>query len=149
MLIVSDRIRDVLPLTLQFGLCMPVNGRHLVYRDARSDSDGGPVGDGSHGSGMCNCTAFWSFRTNHQLHRKLLAAYCQQMLEDAGSGKGARGPLSLWRAQWKTGIFPYTLPSHYCVTGSNLWVPAEHAICLHVGHDDVAQKYADLIARTS
>lgn len=143
---VSDRIRDLIPLSLRFGLCQPVNGRHMVYRDARSDCDGGKIADESHGSGMCHCTALWALGSGHEAAKNLLHAYCDQMDDDARSNSGARGPLSLWRAQWQTGIFPYTLPSHYCVTGSNLWVPPDDAIVLHVGHATVREKYAALIS---
>lgn len=146
LLIVSKRIRSLIPLAQKFGLCMPVNGRHLVYRDARSDCDGGRVDDETEGGGMCHCTALWAFETQGDgLHRHLLETYCDQIQLDALENKGARGPLSLWRAEWKTGISPYTLPSHYCVTGSNLWVPAADAIVLHVGHESVKQNYQSLI----
>lgn len=148
LLVVSNRVRALIPLAMTFGLCMPVNGRHLVYRDARSDCDGGRVDDETAGASMCHCTALWAFGTKRgPSDRQLLEQYCEFIQYDAQANRGARGPLSLWRAQWETGITPYTLPSHYCVTGSNLWVPADDAIVLHVGHAEVVTKYSDLIAR--
>lgn len=144
LLCVSDRVRDIIPIAKRFGLCMPVNGRHLLWRDARSQCDGGKVQDESRGSGMCHCTAFWAIGS--RLHRALLQEYCEQIVYDAEHGCGARGPLSLGRAQWKVGASPYTLPSHWCVTGSNLWIEPEHAIILHVGHKAVSDRYRELIA---
>lgn len=146
LVVVSDRVQDLIPLAQHFGLCMPVNGRHLVYRDARSDCDGGKVRDDTHGSAMCHCTALWAFSEETETgHRMLLEEYLVQIVDDAQRNTGARGPLSLWRAQWERRLAPYTLPSHYCVTGSNLWVPAEDAIVLHVGHQAVQTHYASLL----
>lgn len=152
LMIVSKDVQAIVPLTINFGLCMPVNGRHLVWRDARSTCDGGPVNDPSLGMGMCHATALWAFSANNRTpsHTKLLEAYLEQIRDDAKANRGARGPLSLWRAEWKMCVSPYTLPVQWCVTGSNLGdsmagnrtVP----VILHVGHDAVRAHYADLIA---
>lgn len=139
-LVVHDkRVRAIIPLAQKFGLCMPVNGRHLVWRDARSTCDGGPVADESLGMGMCQCTAFWAYNPKKLSMYPLLDAYLKCIIRDAALGRGARGPLSFWRACWETGSFPYTLPIQWCVTGSNLDVP--EPVILHVGHDAVKEKF--------
>ena len=78
-----------------------------------------------------------------------MQAYCDQIQKDCHWNTGARGPLSLWRATWNTGIYPYTLPREWCVTGSNLGdskvkgrtVP----IVLHAGHAAVETHYQELV----
>ena len=151
LLIVNESVRTLIPLVERFHLCAPSNGRHIVWRDARSPLDGGKVADPSGGCGMCHCTALMALDTKHQPSRDLLSAYCGQIRADADTNRGARGPLSLWRASWRTGIAPYTLPREWCVTGSNLG-DVEAAgrtvpIVLHVGHQTVADHYRDLVEK--
>lgn len=153
LVVCSDAVRSIIPLALKFGLCMPSGGRHILWRDARSSCDGGPVSDDSLGCGMAHCTAFWAFHTRSEPHRRLLEAYVEQIQEDARNNCGARGPLSFWRATWKTGIFPYTLPREWCITGSNLGDVAIDGrpvpIVLHSGHTAVDVHYRELIEKAN
>lgn len=149
LVIVNRNVRSLLALTEKFGLCMPVNGRHLVWKDAKSTCDGGPVHDGSLGMGMCHATALWSFCTQSSLHRTLLEAYLRQIHCDAEGNRGARGPLSLWRAEWDTGVAPYTLPVQWCITSSNMgpvkYKNETEPVILHVGHPAIHEHYRELL----
>lgn len=145
LLIVDNDVKAIVPLAETFGLCMAINGRFTVKRDARSDSDGGTVDDPSRGLGTCHATAFWAFNPKSTDHRVLLEAYAHKVIEGAQRKIGARGPLALWRAQWATGVPIYTLPLQWCVTGSNLGKGGE--IILHVGQRQVADHYGELIQK--
>lgn len=149
LLIVNDKVTSIVALTERFGMCMPTNGRHIVWRDSKSECDGGDVSDDSLGCGLCHCTAFWALQTSSDRHRMLLEEYLKTIQFDASENRGARGPLSLWRASWATGISPYTLPREWCITGSNLGEPiykgAPIPIILHAGHKDVLDHYKDII----
>lgn len=149
LLVVNPEVRTIIDLTMKFGMCVPVNGRHIVWRDAASDSDGGPVEDESHGMGPCLCTAFMAMRTDSEQHQRLVAAYEAHVLHDAVTQKGARGPLSLWRAMWETGVYPCILPTHWCVTGSNTHLATDYngrplPVILHAGHQATVEKYGHL-----
>lgn len=144
LLIVNDNVKTIIPLAQKFGLCMAVNGRHVVHRDAKSDSDGGPVKDPTLGYGMCHCTAFWAYWTRGPSQfASLLKHYCHEVIEGAKNRTGARGPLALWRAEWMTGTRIYTLPVQWCVTASNMGLGGE--VILHVGHDRIMEHYKGLI----
>lgn len=153
LLIVNPDVRSIIPLVMHFGLCMPTNGRHIVWRDARSPLDGGAVDDKSRGCGMCHCTAFIACNQNDIRGRSLLSDYAHQVYDDANYKQGARGPLSFWRASWKAMCFPCTLPREWCITGSNLG-DAESSgrtvpIILHVGHETVREHYRELVEKYS
>jgi hypothetical protein len=149
LLIVSPDVRAIIPIVQRWKMAMPTNGRHICWRDAASDCDGGRIDDETLGCGTCHCTALWAWETSPGPHRKLLESYCEQIQSDAIHNRGARGPLSLWRAEWATGITPYTLPREWCITGSNLGDVKKNGrtipIVLHVGHETVTQHYRELI----
>lgn len=150
LLVVNPEVRTIIPLVMQFGMCIPVNGRHIVWRDAASDCDGGPVQDETHGMGTCLCTAFMAMQTYNDTSREMMLSYRDRVIHDAQHGYGARGPLSLWRAMWDTGIFPFVLPTHWCVTGSNLWLAEDYKgkplpIILHAGHAATLDQYKRLL----
>lgn len=149
LLCVNQDVQSIIPLCHNFGMCMPSNGRHIVWRDSMSECDGGNVFDKSLGCGMSRCTAFWALSTRSEMHLELIRNYVVQIEQDAKKKRGARGPLSLWRAEWSTRISPYGLPREWCITGSNLGdlyhkgrtVP----IILHVGHESVREHYKEII----
>lgn len=150
LLIASNAVRTIIPLVEAFGLCMPVNGRSLIWRDSMSDCDGGIVEDDTLGLGMCHCTAFIAANPKDERARTLLQAYCDQVKSDAKHDRGARGPLSFWRACHRTGLFPYTLPIEWCITGSNLGMSTYKGrtvpVILHAGHKEALTHYADVLS---
>lgn len=141
LVVVSEDVRTILPLAEAFGLCLPVNGRHFVYRDAQSTCDGGELDDPTEGMGMALATGLWAFDTQHYRARALLEEYVAQM-----QTRPCRGPLALWRAQYATGIHAYALPPQWLVTGN--MPKLEHPIVLHAGHTTVTDLYPELMEGT-
>jgi len=135
MKVVSDRVRALIPLTERFGICLPANPRLLVGVDGTVGADTDYVigEDDSLGTGFaCNMTPI-AFATKDPRGRALLECFRDTYRR--------RGPLSMWRAIWKSGIHPYLLPFQWCVCKS--YVGLDDPIILHWGHWEVADYYSE------
>jgi len=131
MIIVSDKVKDIVPLVKKFGICLPANPRYLVGTDASIGADGGAVDIGTGYAVNCGIIAA---DVNNPRARELIVRFCELMLD-----KPERGPLVWWRAIWETGIVPYLLPPQWCVCEENIGIGKE--IVLHAGHEKVRQYY--------
>ena len=136
MFVASREALTLLEITKKFGVCLPANGRHLVKIDGNIGCDGNAtaVYDASGGNGFANNMSPISFDPLNTRCRSLLEEYCLQM-----ESKPVRGPLAMWRAQWKTGINPYILPLQWCVCNPDQGIGNE--IILHVGHQEIVDFY--------
>lgn len=145
LLVVNRRVRTILYLAKVFGVCLPMNARHFVWRDARSPEDGGPtfgrgfVSDACEGMGASHATAFIALNKENEQARKLIEEYARQLLESP-----CRGPLAFWRAECRNRYHAYTLPPEWCLTG-NMLAHHDDPVILHVGHETVREKFKDLI----
>jgi len=143
MMIVDARARVLLDLTLRFGMCIPANPRHLVKIDGRSpdyDGDYETGEDPSEGLGQAYNMSPIALRTDSEPHRRLLAAYLEEM-----EARPARGPLAMWRAVWRTGVVPYVLPPQWCVCNADIRPYSDRdlvePLVLHAGHQPVVDRY--------
>ena len=138
MLIVLSKpgVSSLIPLTVKFGMCLPMNPRWLVKTDCMIGEDSDRVLDETGGNGFAMNMSPISFFTKCDSARGVLDRYAKQMRHNV-----ARGPLAMWRAVWKGGDFysPYLLPPQWCVCAENCGVGDE--VVLHVGHEKVSKYY--------
>ena len=131
MTIVSDKVKDIIPLVKKFGICLPANPRYLVGIDADIGADGGEIEIGTGYAMNCGIIAL---DTSNKRAVKLVEKYCELMLK-----KPERGTLVWWRAMWETGITPCLLPPQWCVCREDIGIGNE--IILHTGHSKVTKYY--------
>jgi hypothetical protein len=134
MLVVSDHVLTLIPLTKRFGLSLPANPRALVKVDALVGADGDNALDETNGCGQALNMSPIAFATQHERAMDLLGVFCDEMLS-----RPVRGPLAMWRAIWRSGFNPYVLPVQWCVCQEHVGIGNE--IILHVGHDKVREYY--------
>lgn len=132
---VSEEVRDIIPLTGRFGLCLPVNPRYLVRIDATIGADGDKAASSFESAYAVNMSPI-AFSTANVSARGLLEEYVSEM-----EANPTRGPLAMWRAIWNTGFMPCLLPPQWCVCRENVGIGNE--IVLHCGHHEVESYYAD------
>ena len=132
--------QQLVPLAIQFGVCLPVNPRYIVKRDFLDGADNGGVIDQMTWYGpSLNCSPVAISLTrgiNCERAKKLAEEYCWLML-----ARPHRGPLVWWRAMLSTGITPLALPPQFCVCERHIGV-GDEAI-LHVGHEAVKRHYGN------
>lgn len=131
---VSSKVRTIIPLIQKFGFCVPASSRRLVSHDTMIGADSDKQLDETLGTGHTMCTAFIAADPKDICVRKCLFEAREMMKENP-----LRGPLVLWRAIWKTGIYPYILPQQWCVCEDDIGIGNE--IILHVGHEKVWKHY--------
>lgn len=134
MLIVSDQVKTLLPLTKGFDLCLPVNPRFMVKVDSGCGEDSDKKLDETEGSGLITNMSPISFYTSSSKFQVLLAFYKSEMLNNV-----VRGPIAMWRAIWRKQLFPCILPPQWCVCAEHCGVGNE--IILHYGHHQVRRHY--------
>jgi len=139
MIVVSPEVRALIPMTLKFGLCLPANPRGLVKVDNTVGCDSDGRLDESLGCGYSPNMSPMACRPGDRRARRLLGA-CAALLKS----QPVRGPVAMWRACWKTGIFPCLLPPQWCVCGGQCGMGNE--IILHGGHQKVLDYYRDHIS---
>lgn len=137
MMIVSDDVRAIIPLTSRFGMCIPANGRFIVRSDANA-VDGSDRDDESLLTGHAYAMSPISVQQHCKRSRHLLTVYLDEMRRNP-----VRGPLAMWRAVWASFIHPYLLPPQWCVCSEQCGIGQE--IILHVGHKRVADWYVERI----
>lgn len=134
MLIVSDKVKAIVPMTKRFGVCMPMNPRYTVYKDATIGTD------------VTSKTPDDSLYMGHATNQGILSCsqdliakhywnvYCNEFLKVQ-----ERAGLVQWRAIWETGFMPCILPPQWCVCSSHVGVGDE--VVLHIGHKEVKKYY--------
>tara|TARA_Y100001963_G_C6759038_1_gene438421 strand:+ start:592 stop:1326 length:735 start_codon:yes stop_codon:yes gene_type:complete len=138
MKIVSREVTSIIEMVGKFDICLPMNPRMLTKIDGilGIDSNYKIQEDGTLGLGMGVNMSPIAVNPNKERTQKLLKAYCNIMETNP-----ARGPLSMWRAIWETGITPYMLPFQWCVCKESMGIGNE--IMLHVGHPEVEKLYVE------
>ena len=139
---VSDEVRTLLPITEQFGVCVPTNERQLVKVDGihtrGNNGDYYLEEDGSRGNLLTYDLWWTSFHTKNKRARKYLEEVANQMSE---KHPHVRAPLQMSRAAWNTKIYPYSMPIQWGVGSGH--VGCGNEIILHVGHLNVQDHYLE------
>jgi len=139
---VSDEVRTLLPITEQFGVCVPTNERQLVKVDGihtrGNNGDYYLEEDGSRGNLLTYDLWWTSFHTKNKRARKYLEEVANQMSE---KHPHVRAPLQMSRAAWNTKIYPYSMPIQWGVGSGH--VGCGNEIILHVGHMNVQDHYLE------
>ena len=138
MYVVNEEFQTIVPLTQKFGMCIPENPRLQVRFDGIRGMDGNYTfdEDPTRGNGMITNMSPITLDTSNQDAKDLLKEYLNEMETNP-----ARGPLSMWRAIWKRGWTPYVLPFQWCVCDMSVGI--NDVICLHTGHQKVADYYLE------
>lgn len=137
--ILSNYVTTIIPLTLKFGLCVPMNPRYLVRVDTLIGADSDKLLDKTFGTGFATNGGMLSFHKDNRLAREFLESYCKRRKIEG------RGTVSFWRTCWKFGskFNPYILPIQWCVCKKHVGVGNE--IILHLGHQEVRNYYKSKI----
>jgi hypothetical protein len=136
LLIVSNEVKSLLPITKKFGICVPTNERQLVKVDgiigANSDY---VIGEDESLGNILTYDAWWmSFDTSNQRSRVFLEEYRNLMATNH-----KRAPLQMSRAAWNTTVYPYSMPIQWGV--GNGHIGCKNEIILHIGHNSVKKHY--------
>lgn len=134
MLIVSNSVSKIIPLTKKFGMCLPCNPRYLVAKDTMIGEDSDKILDESGGTSFALNMSPISRKLDCKHTEKIMKSYCEEIIK-----KPVRGPLAMWRSIWKEGHFPCILPPQWCVCREHCGVGGE--IILHLGHEEVKKYY--------
>lgn len=138
LIIASEEVTTLLPITKKFGVCVPTNQRQLVKVDGIHGSDADyKIGEDESLGNILTYDAWWmSFDTSNQRSRIWLEEYRRLMATNH-----KRAPLQMSRAAWNTGIYPYSMPIQWGVGAGH--VGCKNEIILHAGHKEVKQYYLD------
>lgn len=136
-----EAARQLPMLAAKFGVCLPMNPRYTVRRDAIDGADVSLLGRAHledrglwHGPSV-NCSPIAV--ANDLPSLQMVTAYCNEMRADP-----IRGPLAWWKAMLSTGITPLILPPQWCVCEVHRGI--ESPIIIHEGHESVKRYYADV-----
>lgn len=133
MKVVSERVKDIIPLVKRFGLCVPSNSRWLAGIDAEIGEDGQKIEKPIRSGYALNISPIFFYTRNKRM-RKLLEVYAEMLKENP-----RRGTQVMSEATYKTGIVPYILPPQWCVCTPDVGIGNE--IILHVGNKEVKDYY--------
>lgn len=134
MQILSSKIIVLIYMTQKFGFCVPHNVRQLLKRDMEISLDSQLITDESQGLGYSynqSPMTLWKGDKRGEIYYKA----CKEIMKNEPS----RGSLVMWKAAWKTGVYPYVLPKQWCVCSGDEGVGDE--VILHIGHNSVANYY--------
>jgi hypothetical protein len=132
--IVDERVFVLPMLAEKFGLCLPANPRKLVKIDTEIGSHSDKRLDETLGLGYAFNMTPIALDTHNSDAREILQDFCDIMIKNP-----VRGPLAMWRAVWKNGLFPCLLPPQWCVCAEDKGIGEE--IILHKGHKVVREHY--------
>lgn len=134
MFFVNENIYSLVFLTQKFGFCAAQNVRQIFNLDMRISKDTQPIRDESLGNGYSynqSPMTIWK----HDANGITFFRNCAEIMQKAPS----RASLIMWKAAWKTKLYPYVLPKQFCVCDGDEGCGDE--IMLHVGHKSVQQYY--------
>lgn len=133
MRVVNKGFWDGFALAEKFGFCVPMNPRAFVKTDSDKGVDAQTIPAVPHGTAWNNAVVFASKR----------GLPFMKAILDENINRPQRGPMTMWEAAWKTGLFPYILPYEYCVCMPQFWI--EDPLCLHCGSPNIREHYKELI----
>jgi len=134
MFFVNENIYSLVFLTQKFGFCAAQNVRQIFNLDMRISKDTQEIRDESLGNGYSynqSPMTVWKNDTNGTVFFK----NCAEIMQNDPS----RASLVMWKAAWKTGLYPYVLPKQFCVCDGDEGCGDE--IILHIGHKSVKNYY--------
>lgn len=134
MFIWNDNILSLIALTEKFGFCVPNSSAQSMNSEITMFLDTIPINDASKGFGTnCNITPM-TFDTKSERGKAFYTECCNIMEQEP-----SRASIVMWKASWKTGMYPYVLPREFCVCRGSEGIGNE--VILHVGHPSVAEYY--------
>lgn len=134
MKVVSSDIIALIHLTKKFGFCVPYNDRQLLRQDMILSKDTQPIQDESLGLGHSYNQSPMTLWKEDSRGLKFYETCTEIMKTDP-----SRASLVMWKAAWKTGLYPYILPKQWCVCDGNEGIGEE--VILHVGHQKIKDFY--------
>ncbi len=134
MFVFSEEIYRLIYLTEKFGFCVPNSSAQSMNFEIQTSLDTVPVSDESGGFGTTVNITPMTLKKSSENGKKYYEACCK-ILETEPS----RASIIMWKASWKTGLYPYLLPKEFCVCRGSEGIGNE--VLLHVGHPSVAEFY--------
>lgn len=132
--IVSSNITALIEMTKKFGFCVPHNNRQSMVKDMRLSQNTIDIEDESKGLGYSyNQSPMTIWKDNER--GRIFYKQCYEELLNSP----AKASFSMWKAVWKTGIYPYILPKEWCLCIGDEGIGDE--VILHIGHDSVKKYY--------
>lgn len=134
MFVWNEEIFRLVYLTDKFGFCVPTSSGRSMNFEVESSLDTASITDESNGYGTtCNITPM-SLAKHSERGKQYFEACCEEMEKEP-----YRASIIMWKAAWKTGIYPYCLPKEFCVVRGLQGIG--HEVLLHVGHREVSDYY--------
>ena len=129
MVIVDDKVKDIVNITKKFGLCFPNCPRIISEKELNAIDGGENIYPETYNISALNVTPL-TFNKTYMRGRKLLK-YIINRFEKYPSRLSA----CVINSMWETGIYPYILPFNWCVCSNNMELPGvkDKYIVLHVG----------------
>lgn len=134
MFFVNENIYSLVALTQKFGFCAAQNVRQIFNLDMRISKDTQHIADESLGNGYSYNQSPMTIWKNDARGTDFFANCAEIMQKDP-----SRASLVMWKAAWKTKLYPYVLPKQFCVCDGDEGCGDE--ILLHIGHKSVQQYY--------
>ena len=134
MFVFSEEIYRLIYLTEKFGFCVPNSSAQSMNFEIATSLDTIPIKDSSNGFGTTVNITPMTFCTENENGRAYYEACCDMMEQQP-----SRASIAMWKAAWKTGLYPYLLPKEFCVCRGSEGLGNE--VILHVGHPSVAKYY--------
>lgn len=134
MYVLNENIYSLIYLTDKFGFCVPNSSAQSMNFEVETSLDTIPVTDESRGFGTTSNITPMTLSKKSEAG-KLFFEKCCEMMEREPS----RASIVMWKAAWKSGVYPYFLPKEFCVCRGNEGLGNE--VILHVGHPSVAEFY--------
>lgn len=134
MFFVNENIYSLVFLTQKFGFCAAQNVRQIFNLDIRISKDTQDIRDESLGNGYSYNQSPMTIWKN-DINGTTFFNNCAEIMQKDPS----RASLVMWKAAWKTGLYPYVLPKQFCVCDGDEGCGDE--ILLHIGHKTVKNYY--------
>lgn len=134
MFVWSEEIYRLIYLTDKFGFCVPNSSAQTMNFEIETSLDTVNITDESNGFGTTSNITPMTLSRNSENGKKYYETCCE-IFENEPS----RASIVMWKAAWKTGLYPYFLPKEFCVCRGSEGIGNE--VILHVGHPSVMKYY--------
>ena len=134
MFVLNENIYSLIYLTEKFGFCVPNSSAQSMNFEIETSLDTIPVTDESRGFGSTSNITPMTLSKKSEAGRLFYENCC-----DIFEKEPSRASIVMWKAAWKTGVYPYFLPKEFCVCRGNEGLGNE--VILHIGHPSVAEFY--------
>jgi hypothetical protein len=121
MKVVSPSFVEGFQLAKKFGICLPQSNRWVVREDLRigvevSKQDRRDMRSPIYGT-LWNASPIFIV-PQHEVALRFVDVFLQEYRNNP-----RRGPLGMWRAAWKSGVSPFTLPVQWCLPSELQYLP--------------------------